>query len=207
MRTRVKICGITRPEDAQAAIKCGADALGLVFYPPSPRAVTIDQAREIVAGLAPYVTVVGLFVNEKREKIDEVLSKVRIDLLQFHGDEAYEECIGYSRPYTKAIRMREGVDLIAEMNRYSHAEGLLLDTYRKGIPGGTGESFNWELIPPEIADSVILAGGLTPENVEQAIKQVQPYAVDVSGGVEKEKGIKDHEKIAEFMRGVDRANR
>ncbi len=207
MRTRVKICGITRPQDAQAAIKFGADALGLVFYPPSPRAVTIEQAREIVAGLAPYVTVVGLFVNENRDSVDEVLSKVRIDLLQFHGDETPEECIGYGCPYTKAIRMRDGVDLIEEMNRYSQAEGLLLDTYRKGIPGGTGDSFNWELIPAEIADSIILAGGLGPDNVEQAIKQVHPYAVDVSGGVEQEKGIKDREKIAAFMRGVERANR
>jgi len=207
MRTRVKICGITRPLDAEAAIQHGADALGLVFYAPSPRAVTIEQAKEIVAGLPPYVTVVGLFVNEEKDRIDEVLSKVRIDLLQFHGDETPEECISYSRPFTKAIRMRDGVDLIAEINRYSQADGLLLDTYRKGIPGGTGDSFNWELIPAEVADSIVLAGGLTPENVEQAIRQVHPYAVDVSGGVEMEKGIKDREKIAAFMRGVERANR
>lgn len=207
MRTRVKICGITRPQDAEAAIQNGADALGLVFYAPSPRAVTIEQAREIVAGLAPYVTVVGLFVNEVKERVDEILSKVRIDLLQFHGDEVPEECISYRRPYTKAIRMRDGVDLNAEMNRYSQAEGLLLDTYRKGTPGGTGDVFNWELIPTEIADSIILAGGLSPDNVEQAIRQVQPYAVDVSGGVEMEKGIKDRDKIVAFMRGVERANR
>lgn len=207
MRTRVKICGITRPLDAEAAIQHGADALGLVFYAPSPRAVTIEQAKEIVAGLPPYVTVVGLFVNEEKDRIDEVLSKVRIDLLQFHGDETPEECISYSRPFTKAIRMRDGVDLIAEINRYSQADALLLDTYRKGIPGGTGDSFNWELIPAEVADSIVLAGGLTPENVEQAIRQVHPYAVDVSGGVEMEKGIKDREKIAAFMRGVERANR
>jgi len=207
MRTRVKICGITRPQDAEAAIQNGADALGLVFYAPSPRAVTIEQAKEIVSGLPPYVTVVGLFVNEEKERVDEVLSKVRIDLLQFHGDETPEECIPYSRPFTKAIRMRDGVDLNAEITRYSKADGLLLDTYRKGIPGGTGDSFNWELIPAELADSIVLAGGLTPENVEQAIRQVHPYAVDVSGGVEMENGIKDREKIAAFMRGVERANR
>jgi phosphoribosylanthranilate isomerase len=207
MRTRVKICGITRPEDAHAAIRYGADALGLVFYPPSPRAVTIEQAREIVAGLSPYVTVVGLFVNEDSAKIADVLSKVRIDLLQFHGDETPEECINYSKPYTKAIRMRDDVDLKAELDRFSHAEGLLLDTYRKGVPGGTGFVFNWDKIPQDITGSIILAGGLSPDNVEQAIKQVQPYAVDVSGGVEKEKGIKDQDKIAAFMRGVKSANR
>lgn len=207
MRTRVKICGITRPDDAQAAIKSGADALGMVFYAPSPRAVTIEQAREIVAGLSPFVTVVGLFVNEGREKIAQILSEVRIDLLQFHGDETPEECAGHSKPYIKAIRMREGVDLEGELNRYSQSEGLLLDTYRKGTPGGTGDSFDWELIPDKIAGSITLAGGLDSENVAQAIRQVRPYAVDVSGGVEKEKGIKDEQKIEAFMRGVESANR
>jgi phosphoribosylanthranilate isomerase len=206
MTTRVKICGITRPEDAKVAIKCGADALGLVFYDPSPRAVTIEQARKVVARISPFVTVVGLFVNEERERIAEILSEVRIDLLQFHGDETPEECAGHSRPYIKAIRMRESVDLEAELGRYSQAEGLLLDTYRKGTPGGTGDSFDWDLIPAEIAGSITLAGGLDSENVAQAIRQVQPYAVDVSGGVEKEKGIKDEEKIAAFMRGVESAN-
>jgi phosphoribosylanthranilate isomerase len=207
MRTRVKICGITRPADAQAAIKSGADAIGMVFYAPSPRAVTVERAREIVAGLSPFVTVVGLFVNEERERIAQILSEVRIDLLQFHGDETPEECAGNNRPYIKAIRMRDGVDLVAEQSRYSQAEGLLLDTYRKGIPGGTGDSFNWDLIPDQIAGSITLAGGLDSENVGQAITQVQPYAVDVSGGVEKEKGIKDEQKIAAFMRGVESANR
>jgi phosphoribosylanthranilate isomerase len=207
MRTRVKICGITRPEDAQAAIKCGADALGMVFYAPSPRAVTLEQAIKIVSGLSPFVTVVGLFVNEERERISQILSEVRIDLLQFHGDETPEECTGYHRPYIKAIRMREGVDLKSELKRYSHSEGLLLDTYRKGVPGGTGDSFDWDLIPDDIAESIILAGGLGSENVAQAIKQVRPYAVDVSGGVEQEKGIKDEQKIAAFMRGVKSANR
>ncbi len=203
----MKICGITNSQDAKEAMRKGADALGLVFYPPSPRAVTIEQAKEIVSGLAPFVTVVGLFVNEDRDRINEVLSQVRIDLLQFHGDESPDACIGYGRPYIKAIRMRDGVDLYSELDRYATAEGLLLDTYRKGIPGGTGATFNWEQIPDDIADCIILAGGLAPENVEQAIRQVRPYAVDVSGGVEMEKGVKDHEKIAAFMRGVERANR
>lgn len=207
MRTRAKICGITRPQDAHAAIKCGADAIGMVFYGPSPRAVTIEQAKEVVASLSPFVTVVGLFVNEERDRIAEILSEVRIDLLQFHGDETPEECSGHGRPYIKAIRMREGVDLKAELNRYSQSEGLLLDTYRKGVPGGTGDSFDWDLVPAEIADSITLAGGLDSENIAQAIREVQPYAVDVSGGVEREKGIKDEQKIAAFMRGVESANR
>ncbi len=203
----MKICGITRPADAHAAIKSGADALGMVFYAPSPRAVTIEQAREVVASLSPFVTVVGLFVNEERERIAQILSEVRIDLLQFHGDETPHECAGHNRPYIKAIRMREGVDLEAELNRYSQAEGLLLDTYRKGVPGGTGDSFDWDLIPAKIANSITLAGGLDSENVTQAIEQVRPYAVDVSGGVEQEKGIKDAQKIEAFMRGVESANR
>ncbi len=207
MRTRVKICGITNPQDAHVAVSQGADAIGLVFYPPSPRAITLDQAREIVHCLPPFVTVVGLFVNASREEIGEILSQVRIDLLQFHGDETPDDCSGHGRPHIKAIRMREGVDLLAEQKRYSNASGLLLDTYRKGIPGGTGDRFDWAAIPAEMAGSIILAGGLTPDNIELAIQQVSPYAVDVSGGVEREKGVKDAEKILAFMRGVKRANR
>lgn len=207
MRTRVKICGITNPEDALEAVSQGADALGLVFYPPSPRAVTIEQAGEIVRRIPPFVTIVGLLVNASRDEIGEILPKVRIDLLQFHGDETPDDCNGHGRPYIKAIRMRDGVDLHAEQERYSAAQGLLLDTYRKGIPGGTGDIFDWESIPADMAGSIILAGGLTPDNVAQAVQQVRPYAVDVSGGVEKEKGVKDREKIAAFMRGVESANR
>jgi len=207
MRTRVKICGITNPQDAQAAVSQGADALGLVFYPPSPRAVPVEQAQAVVRDLPPFVTVVGLFVSEDREKIEEILSQVHLDLLQFHGDESPEDCIGHGRPHIKAIRMREGVDLYAERQRYSAAAGLLLDTYRKGTPGGTGEAFNWDAVPADMAGSITLAGGLAPDNIEQAIKQVRPYAVDVSGGVEREKGCKDSEKISAFMRGVERANR
>ncbi len=207
MRTRVKICGITTPQDAHTAVSQGADAIGLVFYPHSPRAITPKQAKKIVHCLPPFVTVVGLFVNASREEIGEILSQVRIDLLQFHGDETPDECEGHGRSYIKAIRMRDGVDLCAEQKRYSGASGLLLDTYRKGIPGGTGELFDWASIPAEIAGSIILAGGLTPDNIEQAIQQINPYAVDVSGGVEREKGIKDAEKISAFMRGVRRANR
>lgn len=206
MRTRVKICGITRPEDALEAVRLGADAIGLVFYPPSPRAVTPEQALEIARVLPPFVTLVGLFVNEQEQSLREILARVPIDLVQFHGDEPPEACRIYARPYIKAVRMHEDVDLHQLRQQYADARGLLLDTYRKGVPGGTGEAFDWDRIPEELADQVVLAGGLAPENIEQAIRTVRPYAVDVSGGVEREKGIKDPEKILAFMRGVERAN-
>lgn len=206
MRTRIKICGITRPDDALEAVRQGVDAIGLVFYSKSPRAVTVEQAREITRGLPPFVTVAGLFVNAAREEIAATLACTRVDLLQFHGDESPEECAGHGRPYIKVLRMREGVDPLVERTRYPDAGALLLDTYQAGVPGGTGSIFDWDRIPADLASSIILAGGLTPENVEQAIRRVRPYAVDVSGGVEREKGIKDGEKIAAFIRGVERAN-
>ena len=207
MRTRVKICGITRPEDALAAANAGADAIGLVFYPPSPRAVVLSQAQEIVSNLPPFVTVVGLFVDAAQADIDRLLSAVRIDLLQFHGRESPASCGLYQRPYIKALRMREGLDLHKAPEVYTSASALLLDTYRKGTPGGTGATFDWNRIPRELADSTILAGGLNPDNVYQAIRQVRPYAVDVSGGVELEKGIKSHKLIEAFIRGVRHADR
>ncbi len=206
MRTRVKICGITRAEDARGAIRQGADAIGLVFYAPSPRAVGLEQAREIVAGLPPFVTVVGLFVDAERAEVAETLCRVRIDLLQFHGSETPEQCAGHGRPYIKAVRMREGVDLARQEADYADAAGLLLDSYQAGKPGGTGAVFDWARIPPEMAGRIILAGGLDPENVEAAVRRVRPYAVDVSGGVEQEKGIKDPARIAAFLRGVERGN-
>ena len=206
MRTRVKICGITRPEDALTAVRLGADAIGLVFYPPSPRAVELRQAAAIADCVPPFVTVVGLLVNAAREQIAELLDQVRLDLLQFHGDETPQQCEGHGRPYIKAVRMREGVDLHSYQQRYSGAAGLLLDSYRKGVPGGTGASFQWDRIPRDLAASVVLAGGLAPDNVEQAISRVRPYAVDVSGGVEAAKGIKDGSLIEAFIRGVKRAD-
>ncbi len=204
MRTRVKICGITRRQDALLAVRQGADAIGLVFYAASPRAVGLEQARSIVAGLPPLVTVVGLFVDEKPERVRQVLGSVRIDLLQFHGDESPAQCAEFGMPFVKAVRMRDGIDLMSACERYRDAAGLLLDTYRPGRPGGTGEVFDWSLIPKRLAGRVILAGGLSPENVGQAIRRVRPYAVDVSGGVERSKGIKDRVKIAAFLRGVHR---
>lgn len=202
MRTRVKICGITRPQDAEVAARHGADAVGLVFYPRSPRFVEMDQARAIVAAVPPFVSIVGLFVDAEAEAIRRVLSGVRIDVLQFHGDECSADCGQYARPYIKAVRMREGVDLRAMVGSYADAAGLLLDAYHPDQVGGTGLSFDWARVPSDLGKPVILAGGLTPENVAAAVRQVRPYAVDVSGGVEAAKGIKDEEKIAAFMRGV-----
>ncbi|RMO98488.1 N-anthranilate isomerase [Pseudomonas syringae pv. philadelphi] len=199
---RSKICGITRIEDALAAVEAGADAIGLVFYPKSPRAVTIQQARGIIAALPPFVTTVGLFVNASRCELNETLEAVALDLLQFHGDETPEECDGYHRPYIKALRVKAGDDIAQACRAYRNARGVLLDTYVEGVPGGTGETFDWALIPDDLDKPVILAGGLTSANVAQAIAQVRPYAVDVSGGVEKSKGIKDREKILAFMSAV-----
>jgi phosphoribosylanthranilate isomerase len=206
MRTRVKICGITSREDALHAVRLGADAIGLVFYPPSPRAVTAPQAATIVERLPPFVTVVGLFVDASRDEIAEVLRTVRVDLLQFHGAEPPDYCAGHGRPYIKALRVREGTDLLAERERYAGASALLLDTYQPGVPGGTGEAFDWDLVPVVLGGEAILAGGLTPANVEAAVRRVRPYAVDVSGGVEREKGRKDAGKIEAFMRGVASAS-
>lgn len=202
MRTRVKICGLTRLEDVQAAISYGADAIGFVFYPPSPRAVSVDQAKKLIGGLPPFVTVTGLFVNEDQRRIEDIISQVRIDLLQFHGDETPQQCGGYARPWIKAIRMRDGVDLMAEHKRYQGASALLLDAYTPGVPGGTGNRFDWRRIPEALCNKIILAGGLDAENVSRAIREVRPYAVDVSGGVEMAKGVKDADKISAFMRGV-----
>ncbi|MCI3946594.1 N-(5'phosphoribosyl)anthranilate isomerase [Pseudomonas syringae] len=199
---RSKICGITRIEDALAAVEAGADAIGLVFYPKSPRAVTVLQARAIIAGLPPFVTTVGLFVNASRCELNETLDAVALDMLQFHGDETPEACDGYHRPYIKALRVKAGDDIAQACRAYRNARGVLLDTYVEGVPGGTGETFDWALIPDDLDKPVILAGGLTSANVAQAIAQVRPYAVDVSGGVEKSKGIKDREKILAFMSAV-----
>ncbi|MCO6059456.1 phosphoribosylanthranilate isomerase [Pseudomonas sp. MOB-449] len=196
---RIKICGITRIEDALAAVAAGADAIGLVFYAKSPRAVTAPQARAIVAALPPFVTSVGLFVDMPRDELRQVLAEVPLDLLQFHGDETPEDCSGYGRPYIKALRVRPGDDVAAAIARYPDASGVLLDTYVPGTPGGTGEAFDWTLVPQDAARPVILAGGLTPENVADAVRQVRPYAVDVSGGVEASKGIKDAAKIQAFI--------
>ena len=199
---RSKICGITRREDALAAVDAGADAIGLVFYANSPRAVTCQQARAIIDALPPFVTTVGLFVNASRDELKEILAAVPLDLLQFHGDETAEDCAGWGRPYIKALRVKQGDDIAAACNAFPGASGILLDAYVEGVPGGTGEAFDWSLIPPGLSKPIILAGGLTPENVAEAITRVKPYAVDVSGGVEASKGIKDPARIRVFIEAV-----
>ncbi|MEN5037711.1 phosphoribosylanthranilate isomerase [Pseudomonas sp. TWI929] len=202
---RSKICGITRIEDALVAAEAGADAIGFVFYAKSPRAVDVRQARAIIAELPPFVTTVGLFVNASRCELNEILEVVPLDLLQFHGDETPQDCEGYHRPWIKALRVRPGDDLEASCQLYAGARGILLDTYVAGVPGGTGEAFDWSLVPAHLSKPIILAGGLSADNVGQAIAQVRPYAVDVSGGVEQAKGIKDAAKIEGFMRAVKQA--
>ncbi len=206
MRTRIKICGFTRPDDACEAAALGVDAIGLVFYAPSPRAVDAGQARAIVAALPPFVTSVGLFVDAPADEVRAVLEAVPLDLLQFHGDEPPAYCAQFGRPWLKAIRMREGVDLESEAERYREATGLLLDAYRPGVPGGTGEAFEWERVPRDLALPVVLAGGLNPGNVAQAITTVRPWAVDLSGGVESARGIKDAAKMAELVDAVRAAD-
>ncbi len=201
-RTRVKICGLTSVEDALFAVNCGADAIGLVFYKPSPRHVSIDQAWLIAESMPAFVTKTALFVNPDVEYVKEVLRTVKIDLLQFHGDESPEFCEQFGLTYIKAVRMRDDIDLVALEKSYSRSAGLLLDAYKKGVPGGTGEQFDWTSIPSDIAKRIILAGGLNAENVQQAIEQVAPWALDVSGGVEATKGVKSAEKIQKFMQQV-----
>ncbi|WP_296269790.1 phosphoribosylanthranilate isomerase [Pseudomonas sp. UBA6323] len=202
MRVRSKICGITRVEDALAAVEAGADAIGLVFYAKSPRAVSVEQAATIVQAVPPFVTCVGLFVNMPRDQLLAVLQQVPLDLLQFHGDESPADCEGYGRPYIKALRVRPDEDLAATMAPYAGARGILLDTFVEGVPGGTGAAFDWSLVPQDAGKPIILAGGLEASNVAAAIRQVRPYAVDVSGGVEVSKGIKDAERIRAFVQAV-----
>jgi len=200
--TRIKICGITRVEDAQDVARNGADAIGLVFYERSPRHVTVQQAAPLAAALPPFITVVGLFVNPSAEYVREVLAQVSLDVLQFHGEESPEFCAQFGKPYLKAIRVKAGVDLVQCAARYAGAQGLLLDAFIEGTHGGTGESFDWALIPHDLPLPVILSGGLHAGNVAAAIKQVRPYAVDVSSGVEASKGIKDAAKVAAFINEV-----
>lgn len=202
LRTRVKICGITRTEDALAAARAGADAIGLVFDPASARLIAPAAAREIRRALPPFVTMVGLFVDPSSERVREVLGAVPLDLLQFHGSETPEFCRSFHRPYIKAIRMRPEADCHAEECRYVDAAGMLLDTYSPVAAGGTGERFDWARVPENLAKPVILAGGLDPSNVAEAVRRVRPYAVDVSSGVEQSKGIKDPARIAAFLRAV-----
>jgi len=202
MNIRVKICGITRPVDGIMAAHAGADALGLVFYPPSPRGISIEQAVKIVYALPPFITTVGLFVSPEPAEVWKVLEAVPLNCIQFHGDEAPAFCDQFKRPYIKALRMQPGMDVAARIEEYPGAAAVLLDTFVEGVAGGTGQKFDWGRVPRVAAKPVILAGGLTPENVAQAVAQVRPYAVDVSGGVELQKGIKDPERVKQFIKGA-----
>ncbi|MBN8440844.1 MAG: phosphoribosylanthranilate isomerase [Thauera sp.] len=204
-RTRIKICGLTRPEDVRAAVNSGADAIGFVFYPPSPRAVSFEQAAELAALLPPFVTAVGLFVNPDRTFVTEALSKVPLQLLQFHGDEQDAECARHGRPWIKAARMRPGVDLIEFSTLYPGARGILVDAFVDGYGGG-GKTFDWSLIPAGLGRPLILSGGLDPDNVAEAVRRLRPWAVDVSSGVESAKGIKDAARMAAFIAGVRNAD-
>jgi phosphoribosylanthranilate isomerase len=205
-RTRIKICGITRIDDALAAAAAGADAIGLVFYAPSPRAVNIERAAAICAALPPFIGTVGLFVDASAEAVAAVLAAVPLSALQFHGSETAAYCARFARPYLKAVRMRDDLNVAAAAREFAGASALLLDTYRAGVAGGTGEAFDWRRVPPALAARIVLAGGLNPANVAQAIAQVRPYAVDVSGGVESAPGIKDPAKIQAFIEAVQRVD-
>jgi len=202
MRTRVKICGITRAQDALAAVEYGADAIGFVFYEPSPRYVTVQRAAAIARQLPPFVTTVALFVNAESASIAQVVDEVGVDLLQFHGQECPDYCARHRRPWVRAVRVKNDTDLLAKQAEYAAARGLLLDAYRPGVPGGTGEKFDWGRIPSQLAPCIVLAGGLNPQNVADAVRRVRPYAVDVSGGVEAGRGIKDPDKIKAFIEEV-----
>ena len=199
MAVRVKICGITRLQDMYAACNAGADALGFVFYEKSPRHVTAATVAALVRELPPFVQSVGLFVNAEPEFIESVLQSVPLDVLQFHGDETPAECERFGRPYLKAVRVNQDTDLLKYAADFKNARGLLLDACVPGVPGGTGERFDWSLIPANLPVPMVLSGGLTSENIAEAIQQVRPWAVDVSSGVEASKGIKDANKIAQFI--------
>ena len=202
---RIKICGLTREADVDAAVAAGADAIGFVFYPPSPRYVTAQRVAELAKRIPPFVDVVGLFVNESPELVRATCEMVPINVLQFHGDEDAAYCRQFARPYLRAARVRPGLDLVEFARSFPDARGLLLDAFVEGYGGG-GHVFDWTLIPPDLPGFLVLSGGLTATNVAEAIERVHPVAVDVSSGVEMSKGIKDHSKIAAFVAAVRKAD-
>ena len=203
MHTRIKICGIKHQDDALKAVEYGADAIGLIFVEKSSRYVSLTEARLIAESIPPFVTVVGLFMDASAATVREALKVVPINLLQFHGDESPEFCEQFEMPYIKVLRMRENVNVVAFAQEYPNAAGILLDTYSKA-GGGSGQTFDWSLIPEDIPLPLILAGGLNPDNVASAVETVKPYAVDVSSGVESEPAVKDHKKIEQFIKEVQR---
>jgi phosphoribosylanthranilate isomerase len=202
MSVRVKVCGITRCEDAKAAVQLGVDAIGFVFWPKSARYIDPGTAGQIVAQIPPFICAVGVYVDPDLGWVEKTIKAAKLNLLQFHGDESPEFCDQFSQPYIKAIRVKQDTDLLQYAERYKTAKGLLLDTYAADMPGGTGHAFDWRLIPQYLPLPLILSGGLDSSNVSMAIKQTRPWAVDVSSGVEAAKGIKDEKKIFAFMQGV-----
>ena len=205
MRTRIKICGITRPGDAVAAAQAGADAIGLVFYPPSPRYLNVERAREIRDALPPFVQAVALFVNPDAAQVAQAIGRVHPALLQFHGEETPDFCSQFGLPYVKACRVTQGVDLLKYLRLFSTASGWLLDAHVEEY-GGVGARFDWSLVPARLERPLVLSGGLTRENVGEAVRRVRPWAVDVSSGVESSKGIKDAAKLAAFIAEVRNAD-
>lgn len=206
MRTRVKICGFTQVDDAVAAANLGVDAIGLVFYPKSKRYVSIEQAVNIVNVLPAFVSVVALFVDAKETQIRDVLSNVSIDCIQFHGDEAAEDCRIYDKPFIKALTMKAELNMTEMAAQYYDASALLLDAYHPDMKGGSGTQFDWDLMPKNCALPIILAGGLHAGNAAQAIQQVKPYALDVSSGVEVDKGVKGVAKMAAFIKAINKGD-
>jgi phosphoribosylanthranilate isomerase len=202
---RVKICGITSVHDAVLAVNAGADAIGLVFYAPSPRAVSMELAKNIALAVGPFVTVVGLFVDAEEAFVRQVLAQVPLHVLQFHGHETSAFCELFERPYMKAIRMHPELNIEKELNAYPSASAFLLDAYSPGIPGGTGETFDWQRIPQKTFRPMVLAGGLTPDNVALAVSSTSVYGVDVSSGVESQSGKKDAHKIQIFIHNAKQA--
>lgn len=203
MRVRVKICGITREKDALLAAQLGADAIGLIFYSDSPRFISLEQAKKISQCLPPYVSTVGVFVNPTRDQVGSILQKVKLDYLQFHGDESVQFCDSFAIPYIKVIRMKPDIDLHKKLCAYPHASGFLLDTYHHKIYGGTGECFPWQLVPSDINKPIIVSGGISADNVAQAIKTLHPYAVDVSSQVELRPGVKDPKKLQLLFHAIN----
>ncbi len=204
-RSRVKICGITCVEDALAAVDAGADAIGLMRYPPSPRYVSLETAKEIKAALPPLISTVAVVVNPDPTEVEALLEWGGVDIIQFHGEESPEFCKAWGRPFIKAVQVRSRADIEHAAKRYANARALLLDTHHETLRGGTGIAFDWEMIPAAIESPLILAGGLNPLNVGDAVRRLRPFAVDVSSGVERAPGIKDPEKIGRFIEEVIRA--
>ena len=203
---RVKICGITDVRALAHAAEAGADAIGIVFFAKSPRFVAdLELARDIALAAGPFVSVVGLFVNPEAEQVEAVLRQVPLGLLQFHGDEDEDFCSHFRRPYIKALRMKPELDVLSAIEAYPSAQGILLDAYRPGVPGGTGETFDWGRVPNRSPKPIVLAGGLDANNVAAAINATHPWAVDVSGGVEASPGVKSAAKVEQFIHNAKSA--